>query len=83
LLKILCAVSFATPKSKKTWNGKSRSCGTSVNVKNAEKRKRKEVNNSMLGAIVSIAGYLLVGYLVSAFLSVSYGVLMNRHENEK
>lgn len=37
----------------------------------------------MLGAIVSIAGYLLVGYLVSAFLSVSYGVLMNRHENEK
>lgn len=54
-----------------------------MNVKNVEKRKRKEVNNFMLGVIVTIAGYLLVGYLVSAFLSVSYGVLMNRSEHEK
>lgn len=37
----------------------------------------------MLGAIVTIAGYLVVGYLVSVFLSVSYGVLMNRSEHEK
>ena len=54
-----------------------------ANVKNVQKRKRKEVNNFMLGIVVSIAGYLLVGYLVSTFLSVSYGVLMNRSEHEK
>ena len=37
----------------------------------------------MFEAIVTIAGYLVVGYLVSAFLSVSYGILMNRSKHEK
>jgi len=37
----------------------------------------------MLGLVVTIAGYALVGYLVSAFVSVSYGILMNRSEHEK
>jgi hypothetical protein len=52
-------------------------------VKNAEKRKRKEVNNFMLDAIFTIAGYMAVGYLVSAFLNVACGVLMNRSKHEK
>jgi len=37
----------------------------------------------MLSVVTSILGYLLVGYLVSAFLSVAYGVIMNRSEHEK
>jgi hypothetical protein len=37
----------------------------------------------MLSVVTSIFGYLLVGYLVSTFISISYGVLMNRHNHEK
>jgi len=37
----------------------------------------------MLSVVTSIFGYLLVGYLVIAFISISYGVLMNRHNHEK
>lgn len=37
----------------------------------------------MLSVIISVMGYVVVGYLVSAFLSVSYGILMNRTEHEK
>ena len=33
--------------------------------------------------IATIIGYVLVGYLVSAFVSVAYGVAMNRSEHEK
>lgn len=33
--------------------------------------------------IASIIGYALVGYLVSCFVSVSYGVAMNRSNHEK
>lgn len=65
------------------WTGNGSSTGTSVNAKIAEKRKGKEVNNSMLGAVISVVGYLVVGYLVSVFVSVSYGILLNRSEHEK
>lgn len=41
------------------------------------------VNSFMMSFITTVFGYVLVGYLVSAFLSVAYGVLMNRHEHEK
>ena len=33
--------------------------------------------------IASIIGYVLVGYLVSAFVSFMYGVAMNGKEHEK
>ena len=33
--------------------------------------------------IASIIGYFLVGYLVSCFVSIMYGVAMNRHTHEK
>ena len=33
--------------------------------------------------IGSIIGYVIVGYLVSAFVSVMYGVAMNHKEHEK
>lgn len=37
----------------------------------------------MLSVIISVMGYVVVGYLVSVFLSVSYGILMNRTDHEK
>lgn len=33
--------------------------------------------------ISTIIGYVLVGYLVSAFVSVAFGVAMNQSEHEK
>lgn len=33
--------------------------------------------------ISTIIGYVLVGYLVSCFVSISYGVAMNRRTHEK
>jgi len=33
--------------------------------------------------IASIIGYVLVGYLVSCFVSVMFGVAMNQSEHEK
>jgi len=33
--------------------------------------------------IATIIGYVLVGYLVSAFVSVAYGIAMNSKEKEK
>lgn len=33
--------------------------------------------------LMSIVGYALVGYLASAFVSVAFGVIMNRSEHEK
>ena len=33
--------------------------------------------------LMTIVGYALVGYLTSAFVSVAFGVIMNRSEHEK
>ena len=33
--------------------------------------------------LMTIVGYALVGYLISAFVSVSIGVIMNRSNHEK
>ena len=41
------------------------------------------INTFMMDLIFSVTGYVLAGYAVSCFLSVSYGVLMNRHEHDK
>ena len=32
---------------------------------------------------MTIVGYALVGYLTSAFVTVAFGVIMNRSEHEK
>lgn len=32
---------------------------------------------------MTIVGYAVVGYLASAFVSIMYGVAMNRSEHEK
>jgi ABC-type phosphate/phosphonate transport system permease subunit len=33
--------------------------------------------------LMSIIGYALAGYLTSAFVSVAFGVIMNRSNHEK
>jgi ABC-type phosphate/phosphonate transport system permease subunit len=42
--------------------------------------KRKDKYSYML---MSVIGYALAGYLASAFVSVAFGVIMNRSNNEK